>query len=171
MKDVFIKLRINFFICCFFFKKITEPFQIVIACTKRYFALRKIDAESKDRWERHLKIRELEKEDELMLRKQQFHLLRTQIIGAFFRTSICTEICARLQKQPDKVDSFREEFQKNKVELLCLLEKLKDYPEISFSEQMKADITNWDFNTFKTQEDLLGWSKNFSEYICTLDFA
>ena len=99
MKDVFIKLRAKCFICRLRLKnlvaKITAPFQIAIVCIKRYWALRKIDKESNDGWEKHVKRRELERKDELALRREQFHYLKIQLIGAFFRTSIC----AGLQEQ------------------------------------------------------------------------
>ncbi len=173
MRDVFIKLRIKCSICRLrlkiFWSKITEPFQIAIACIKRYLELRKIDKESKDRWERHVKIRELEGKGELELRRSQFYLLKTQLIGAFFRTSICAGCCAGLQEQPNEVDNSRKEFQKNKEELVSLLEKLCDYDEITFDEKIKFGIITWDFEKFKTQEELTNWAKSFSEYICTVD--
>lgn len=173
MRDVFIKLRVKSSICRLrlkiFWSKITEPFQIAIACIKRYWALRKIDKESVDGWERHVKRRELERKDELALRREQFYLLKIQLIGAFFRTSICAGSSAGLQEQPNEVDNFRKEFQKNKEELVGLLEKLCDYDEITFDEKIKSGIISWEFETFETQEALTNWVKSFSEYICTLD--
>ena len=169
MRDVFIKLRAQCFICRLHLKslvaKITSPFQIAIECIKRYWALRKIDKESDDGWEKHVKRRELERKDELALRREQFHHLKIQLIGAFFRTSIC----AGLQEQPNEVDDSRKEFQKNKEELVSLLEKLCDYDEITFDETIKSGIISWEFGKFETQEELTNWVKSFSEYICTLD--
>lgn len=173
MRDVFIKLRVKYSIwrlrLKIFGAKITEPFQIAVTCIKRYWALRKIDKESKDRWERHVKIRELEGENELVLKREQFHLLKTQIIGAFFRTSICSVSCTELQEQPNEIDNSRKEFQKNKEELVSLLEKLCGYDEITFDEKIKSGIIAWEFGKFETQEELNNWVKSFSEYICTLD--
>ena len=173
MRDVFIKLRVKFSIYRLRLKilksKITKPFQVAIAFIKRYWALRKIDKESEDRWERHVKIRKLERKDELVLKREQFHLLKTQLIGAFFRTSICAVSCASLQEQNNEVDNSRKEFQKNKEELVSLLEKLCGYDEITFDEKIKSGIITWEFGNFKTQEELITWVKSFSEYICTLD--
>lgn len=169
MRDVFIKLRAK----CFIFRlrlknlvaKITEPFQIAIECIKHYWALRKIDKESNDGWEKYVKRRELERKDELNLRREQFHHLKIQLIGAFFRTSIC----AGLQEQPNEVDDSQKEFQKNKEELVGLLEKICDYDEITFDEKLKSGIISWEFGEFETQEELTNWVKSFSEYICFLD--
>jgi len=169
MKDVFIKLRIKCLICRLrlknFMAKVTAPFQITIECIKRYWALRKIDKESEDGWEIHVKRRELERKDELALRREQLYLLKTQLIGAFFRT----RICVGLQEQPNEVDKSRKEFQKDKDELVDLLEKLCNYDEITFDEQIKSEIISWEFEKFETQEELNNWAKDFSEYICTLD--
>jgi len=173
MRDVFIKLRGKFFICRLqlkiFCSKITEPFQAAIARIKLYLELRKIDKESKDRWERHVKIREIDGKNELKFRRNQFNLLKTQLIGVFFRTCICAGCHAGLQEQPNEVDNFRKEFQKNKEELVGLLEKLCNYDEITFDEEIKSGIVSWEFGKFKTQEELTNWEKSFSEYICTLD--
>jgi hypothetical protein len=92
MRDVITKLRM---ICAiwrlrlkFFWAEITTPFQIAAKCAKRYSELRKIDKESEDRWERHVKLSELKQQDELELRRSQFFLKKTQIVGTFFRTSM-----------------------------------------------------------------------------------
>ncbi len=173
MRDAFMKLRVKCSICRLrlkiFWSKITKPFQIASAFIKRYWALRKIDKHSNDVWERHVKRRELVRRDELMLRREQFCLLKTQLIGAFFRTSICAECCARLQEQPNEIDNSQKEFQKNKEELVSLLEKLCDYDEITFDEKIKSGIIAWEFGKFETQKELTNWVKSFSEYICTLD--
>lgn len=173
MKDVFIKLRVKGYICRLrlkiFWTKITEPFQIVIACIKRYCALRKINKESKNGWERHVKYRELVRKDELAVQREQFYLLKTQLIGAFCRTSICARCCAGLQDQPNEFDNYQKEFQKNKEELVSLLEKICDYDEITFDEKIKSGIIAWELGKFETQEELTNWVKSFSEYICTLD--
>lgn len=173
MRDVFIKLRVKYSIYRLRLKilvaKITGPFQILIAGIKRYWDLRKIEKESQDRWERYVKIRELERKDELEVKREQFYLLKTQLIGAFFRTSICARNCASLQEQPHEIDNSPKEFQKNKEELVNLLEKVCDYDEITFDEKIKAGIIAWEFEKFETQEELNNWAKSFSEYICTLD--
>jgi len=175
MKDVFIKLRMGFFIFRLLLMslvaKIKAPFQIAIELTKRYLALRKIDKESKDGWERYVKRRELERKDELALRREQFQLLKIQLIGAFFRTGIFARICVALQEQPNEVDDPRKDFQTNKEELVALLEKLCNYDEITFDEKIKSAIISWDFETFETQEELTNWGNSFSKYICTLDIV
>ena len=93
MKDVFMKLRIKLFVCFlhlkFFCFEITKPFRIAISCIERYLVLWKIDKESENGWERHVKIRELDEKDELEIKRGQFQILKTHIIGAFFRTCIC----------------------------------------------------------------------------------
>ena len=173
MRDIFIKLRVRCFVYCLslriFCSKLIGPFKFVILYLKRYLAIKKIDNESEDRWDRHVKIRRLEQKDELLLRREQFHILKTQLIGAFFRTTICSGSCVELQEHHNELDNSQKEFQENKEELVSLLEKLCDYDEITFDEKIKSGIINWEFGMFKTQEELNNWSENFSEYICTLD--
>ena len=176
MRDVFIKLRIKCSICRLRLKflkaKILEPFLLVLACINRYWALRKINKESKDdRWERYVKIKKLERSDELAIKREQFQVLKTQVIGAFYRTSICTVIYIELQEQSDEIDNSQKDFQKNKEELVNLLEKFCDYDEIIFDEKIKSGIIGWDLEKFKTQDDLNNWTKSFTEYIGTLDIV
>ena len=87
MKDVFMKLRIKLFVCFlhlkFFCFEITKPFRIAISCIERYLVLWKIDKESENGWERHVKIRELDEKDELEIKRGQFQILKTHIIGVF----------------------------------------------------------------------------------------
>lgn len=161
MKDELIKLRVKCHLRLkIFWSEITEPFQIAIECIKHYLALRKIDKESNDGWERYVKRRELERKDE-------FHLLKTQLIAAFLRT-ICAGSSAGLKEGPDEVDNSRKEFQKNKEELMALLEKICDYDEIIFDEKIKSEIISWKFETFEMQEEISDLIKEFLEYICTL---
>ena len=79
MKDVFMKLRIKLFVCFlhlkFFCFEITKPFRIAISCIERYLVLRKIDKESENGWERHVKIRELDEKDELVLFLEPVYVL------------------------------------------------------------------------------------------------
>lgn len=175
MKDVFKKLRGTCSICWLDLKILwckvrPQPFQIASACIKRYFELRKIDKESKDGWEKHIKIKELEGNDKLELRRTQFDALKIQLISAFLKTSIYAESCDRLKELTNEVvEDSRKEFQKNKEELVSLLEKFCEYEEITFDEKMKSGIISWEFVKFETQEELIKWIESFSKYICTLD--
>ena len=174
MRDVFIKLRIKCSICRLRLKflktKILEPFLLVFAFIKRCCALIKIDKENKnDRWERYVKIKKLERSDEIAIKREEFQILKTQVIGAFYRTSICTVMYIELQEQINEIDNSRKDFQKNKEELVILLEKFGDYDEIVFDEKIKSGIIDWELETFKTQEDLNNWSKSFADYICSLN--
>ena len=172
MRDVFFNLRVK----CFsyrlrlenFWTKITKPFQIAFACIKRYLDLGKIEKESEGRWERHVKIQELKNQDELEVRKSHFSSLKIQIICTFFRTS-CAGSRDELQKQPNEVENSRKEFQKNKEELINLVEQLSDYDEITFDENIKSEIIAWEFGKFERQEKLTDWEKSFVEYIRNLD--
>lgn len=172
MRDVFFNLRVK----CFsyrlrlenFWTKITKPFQIAFACIKRYLDLGKIEKESEGRWERHVKIQELKNQDELEVRKSHFSSLKIQIICTFFRTS-CAGSRDELQKQPNEVETSRKEFQKNKEELINLVEQLSDYDEITFDENIKSEIIAWEFGKFERQEKLTDWEKSFVEYIRNLD--
>lgn len=151
-----------------FWTKITKPFQIAFACIKRYLDLGKIEKESEGRWERHVKIQELKNQDELEVRKSHFSSLKFQIICTFFRTS-CAGSRDELQKQPNEVENSRKEFQKNKEELINLVEQLSDYDEITFDENIKSEIIAWEFGKFERQEKLTDWEKSFVEYIRNLD--
>ena len=166
MKEVFNKLRAKCIICSckvkIWWLKFTTPFQIIIKVVKRYCTLRKIDKESKNGWERHVKYKELEREDE---QRVQFYPLKAEFIGTFFRTMIQ----AGLQEQLNEGDDHLKEFKKNKEELVYLLEKICNCEGISFNQKIKAEIISWEFGKFETKEELLSWGKGVSEYICTLD--
>lgn len=173
MKDVFSKLQIRGFVCHLqlniLWTKITKPFQIAIKCIKRYLAFRKINKESKDRWEKYVKISEYNNQDDLELRKNQFYLLKIQLIDSLFITSACAGNYVRLQEQPNEVDNYQKEFRKNKKDLINLLEKFCEYDEVAFDEHIKSEIIAWEFEKFKTQEERINWVKSISEYIRTID--
>lgn len=181
MKQVLTKLRINSYIFSLrlksFWSKITAPFQIMIFCVKRYLDLRKIDHESKDRWERHVKIRELESQDELNLHRSQFFCLKVQIIGALYRAGMTESFYAVAQEHPNEVDdellsqmdNYQEEFKKEKVTLIDLIKKLEDYDGITFDEKIKAEITAWNFEDCNTGEEVTDKLKRFADYLNTLD--
>ena len=119
MKDVFMKLRIKLFVCFlhlkFFCFEITKPFRIAISCIERYLVLRKIDKESENGWERHVKIRELDEKDELEIKRGQFQILKTHIIGAFFRTCIC----AGAQILDSETNKYQQDFKTKKKNLFA----------------------------------------------------
>ena len=116
--------------------------------------LGKIEKESEGRWERHVKIQELKNQDELEVRKSHFLSLKFQIICTFFRTS-CAGSRDELQKERNEVENSRKEFQKNKEELINLVEQLSDYDEITFDENIKSEIIDWEFGKFERQEKFL----------------
>lgn len=173
MGDMMAKLRMKFSIwrlrLKFFWTEITTPFRIAAAYAKRYSELKKIDEESEDRWERHVKRRELEQKDELELRRSQFFLKKTQVIGAFFRTSMNVSCYFQFQENPTDIESYRAEFLEKKAELVRLVNELDEYSEIAFDEELKKTITDWKFEQFETQEEMAAWLKRFAEYIQTLD--
>lgn len=74
-----------------------------------------------------------------------------------------------MQKQPNEVENSRKEFQKNKEELINIVEQLSDYDEITFDENIKSEIIAWEFGKFERQEKLTDWKKSFVEYIRNLD--
>lgn len=183
MKKVLSKLRIS----CYILKlrllilgaKITEPFKIIVLGFKRYMLLRKIDKESQDNWEKHVKIREIENTDEFNLRRQQFFVLKAQFIGAFFMTSMFAGFYAVSQENPNEVDDeflsriegYREDFKNNKAELIKVMNGIKDYDEITFDEKLEAEIITWEFEDYKTTEEITNMEKRFADYIKTLDLV
>ena len=173
MRNVITKLRM---ICAIwrlrlkiFWSEITVPFKVATKCAKRYSELRKIDKESEDRWEKHVKLSELKQKDELELRRSQFFLKKTQIVGTFFRTSMNAGCFLKFQENPNDVELYKQEFQQKKEELICLVNELKEYDEITFDEAIKGEIVAWEFEQYKTEEEMNGWIKRFVEYIQTLD--
>lgn len=173
MGDMMAKFRMRFSILRlrlkFFWSEITTPFRIVTAYVKRYSELKKIDEESEDRWERHVKKRALEQKDEQELRRSQFFLKKTQVVGTFFRTSMNASCYFQYQENTTDFESYRAEFFKKKAELVRLINELEEYPEITFDEEFKKAIADWEFDQFETQEEMGAWLKRFSEYIPTLD--
>ena len=51
------------------------PFQLTKKLIDRFLLLNKIEKESKDGWERHIKLKELENQDEFELARTQFNIL------------------------------------------------------------------------------------------------
>lgn len=170
MKNVLIKLRSISLICCcylrIFWTKVTLPFRIPIIYIKRYCAISKIYKESNDGWERHVKIREMDKKDELALEEAKS---KTLFISTFSRTSMSAGKFIELQGQYSEAINAQQEFQRNKEELVERLEQLCDCEEINFDEGIKSEIIAWKFETYKTQEELLDWVMRFFEYVYTLD--
>ena len=84
MRDVLSKWRINMIIFNMCIRNlwfnITKPFRVAYEMIKRYNELRKIDLESKDRWDRYLRKKELENKDKLELRRAEFFSLKAKII-------------------------------------------------------------------------------------------
>lgn len=175
MKDLFAKLRMYGLVWRFrlklFWSQITTPFLLIAKSIERYKLLRKIDKESENGWERHVKLAELKQKDELELRRSQFYLEKVQVICAFFKTSCCIEYrqMPEAHVQPDFMESAREEFIKNKDELIDAIRKLEEYEEVTFDEGIKFEILAWEFGQFKTEDELTDWSHRFSDYICALD--
>ena len=50
------------------------PFQLTKKLIDRFLLLNKIEKESKDGWERHIKLKELENQDEFELARTQFNI-------------------------------------------------------------------------------------------------
>ena len=173
MRDVITKLRMMCSIwrlrLRIFWSEITVPFKVTAKCAKRYSELRKIDKESEDRWERHVKMSELKQKDELELRRSQFFLKKTQIVGAFFRTSMNAGCFLQFQETPNDVELYKQEFQRKKEELVSLVNDLEEYDEITFDEGIMGEIVVWEFEQYKTEEEMNDWIKRFVEYILTLD--
>lgn len=173
MRDVITKLRMMCSIwrlrLKIFWAEITAPFQIAAKCAKRYSELRKIDKESEDRWERHVKMSELKQKDELELLRSQFFLKKTQIVGAFFRTSMNAVCFLQFQETANDVEFYKQEFYQKKEELVSLVNELEEYDEITFDEGIKSEIVAWEFEQYKTEEEMNSWIKRFVEYIQTLD--
>ena len=79
MKNVFYKNRIRLMALklrlLYIGSKITMPFQLTKKLIDRFLLLNKIEKESKDGWERHIKLKELENQDEFELARTQFNIL------------------------------------------------------------------------------------------------
>lgn len=181
MKKVLSKLRIKVFIYKLrlevLLSKITAPFKIMVACIQRYLLLRKIDNESQDNWEKHVKRRELANQDEFNLRRQRFFTLKSKLICAFFRATMSANFYAMSQdpsnKDDDeflsKMDDYREDFKREKSELVELLQKFNEYNEITFDKDIKAEIIAWEFEDCKTIEEVNNRTHKFADYMQTLD--
>lgn len=181
MKKVLSKLRIGSYILKMRLlnlgAKITDPFKIIIFGFKRYMLLTKLDKECQDNWEKYVKIREIENKDEFDLRRQQFFSLKVQFICAFFRTSMFAGFYAVSQEKAhevgdeflSKIDGYREDFKKEKAELIRTINEIKAYDEITFDEEIETEIITWEFEDFKTTEEITNMEKRFADYIKTLD--
>ena len=173
MKEIITKLRMMCSIwrlrLKLFWAEITAPFRFAAKYAERYSELKKIDEESEDRWERHVKLTELKQKDELELRRSQFFLKKTQVIGSFFRTAMNAECFLQFQENPNDVEACKQEFLRKKEELVSLVTELEVYDESAFDEEIKSGILEWEFEQYKTQDEINAWIKSFAEYISTLD--
>ena len=79
MKNVFYKNRIRLMALklrlLYIVSKITMPFRLTKKLIDRFLLLNKIEKESEDGWERHIKLKEVENQDEFELARTQFNIL------------------------------------------------------------------------------------------------
>ena len=181
MKNVLSKLRVFTFVLklrlliCWDF--LTKPFRIWYFVIKRYLQYRKIDKESATRWEAHIKKRELENQDEFKARRSEFFCLKAQFLGALFRTCIESSFYAVTQEAPDEVDSeflakmdeYQQNFEKEKKEVIELLEKISEFQEIDFDSNLKDSIVGWNFNSFDKCDSITEFEQKIAEYLQSLD--
>ncbi len=182
MKNLLGKLRISACILKMrleiFWSNITAPFKIFIACCKRYLLIRKIYKESEDGWERHVKLRELENQDNFKLRRQEFFILKAQLIGGIFRTGMSASFYILLPEDSNsaldyesKLAEEKNSFEKEKAELIELLSKLDNFSEIKFDEELKAEILAWEIDTYKSTEEIRILEEKFANHLQTLDLV
>lgn len=148
--------------------KIITPFKILADLANRYRLLRKIDKETTDKWERHIKIRELANKDELEARRSEIFCLKGQLLGAYIRASLSASLFAELQDST-KIEEYRKNFDKEKTEVLKLIEKLKGYEEISFDKNIENEILDWKFDDDKTEKEIIDKEEKFVAYLSKLD--
>ena len=67
------------------------------------------------------------------------------------------------------MEACKQEFLNKKEELMSLVTELEAYDEITFDEEIKSGILEWEFEQYKTQDEINAWIKCFAEYIGTLD--
>ena len=125
----------------------------------------------------HLKKRELENQDEFKARRSEFFCLKAQFLGALFRTCIESSFYAVTQEAPDEVDSeflakmdeYQQNFEKEKKELIELLEKISEFQEIDFDSNLKDSIVGWKFNSFDKCDSITEFEQKIAEYLQSLD--
>ena len=170
MKDVSVKLLILRLKVQYLLWKIAMPFQVIFKLIERYFVLHKIDKSSQNNWERYLKIQELKAQDELHLQKGNLGVLKEQIIGAFCRVTIVATYSLCIEANNLLEEMKKKDFQGKKSTLLELIKGLEDY-KLGLPEKIMAELNNWEFDTYSTNEALLEWSERFLSSINSIELV
>ena len=148
--------------------KITMPFQLTKKLIDRFLLLNKIEKESEDGWERHVKLKEVENQDKFELARTQFSILKTHIYGAICRTCFSAGVYTLSESIPkENLERLPEEFKSAKQEFLKLIADFNEYAiyGIQFDSALLEQIKTWEIDDLKDQQEVFDWQEKLYSYI------
>ena len=172
MKNVFYKNRIRLMALklrlLYIGSKITMPFRLTKKLIDRFLLLNKIEKESEDGWERHVKLKEVENQDEFELARTQFYILKTHTYGAIFKTCFSAGIYTMSKSiSKENLEHLPDEFNSSKEELLKLIADFNEYAiyGIQFDSALLEQIKTWEIDDLKDQKEFFDWQEKLYSYI------
>lgn len=172
MKNVFYKNRIRLMALklrlLYIVSKITMPFRLTKKLIDRFLLLNKIEKESKDGWERHIKLKEVENQDEFELARTQFNILKTHTYGAIFKTCFSAGVYTMSESiSKENLEHLPEEFKSAKQEFLKLIADFNEYAiyGIQFDSVLLKQIEAWNIDDLKDKQELFDWQEKLYNYI------
>lgn len=115
---------------------------------------------------------ELENRNKQQIRKYEFYSLKLKINDAYSRLIALAEIFVifnDLSEDKTFINNKKADFDEFKQELCNYITELKEYNEISFDSEMEKKIRNWEFESFKTEAELISWQDELSKYFAKLN--
>lgn len=172
MKNVFYKNRIRLMALklrlLYIGSKITMPFRLTKKLIDRFLLLNKIEKESEDGWERHVKLKEVENQDEFELARTQFSILKTHTYGAIFKTCFSAGVYTMSESiSKENLEHLPEEFKSAKQEFLKLIADFNEYAiyGIQFDSALLEQIKTWEIDDLKDQQEFFDWQEKLYSYI------
>ena len=170
MKKVLSKLKIKYELFKFrlihLWAKASLPFHLVKEIKDRHFLLQKIDRESENNWDRHVKLKEVEAQDDFDKLRAEFGVLKANIFGALFRTNLPAGcyIIAKKEDNKDNMMKFQEYFKASKKDLTSLIASISNY-NIEFDSTLKEKIDAWNIDSYENKDELMAWQEELGNYI------
>lgn len=167
-EEIFFKLRVTRFISKLYLEslidKITKPFRKIWIRLDIYLQYRKVEKEFDDSWEKYLEYKKLEQKNEQELRIAQVKSFGIELICELVKTSKYTSVYVEEEWTDEQIEDLRKEFQKNKENLLSIIKKYCDY-NVKINPEVESEISNWEFESFQTIEDVNGYLQNLTRDI------
>lgn len=115
-----------------------------------------------DRWDRYVRLKEIESETREMAKKQDIAIARSNFLGAFFRIDICWMLAIKTERPKEEHDKNAAEFQQARGDLIVAIKEL-ERNGISISEELKSCLLKTPIDKFRTLEEWDVFTKGLNE--------